>query len=311
MRGTPSHVPVYAYLIGIIPAYAGNTGVPIVSSHTALGSSPHMRGTLHRLVNRRQSLGIIPAYAGNTSVLPTVNSIVKGSSPHMRGTLGCIMHLLKQFGIIPAYAGNTTPRPTRGSRPRDHPRICGEHPSVLAYSSRLEGSSPHMRGTLPSFYHVHDLAGIIPAYAGNTWIVGGFGGFNGDHPRICGEHPPDNYHPPPARRDHPRICGEHLVYTSVAFALPGSSPHMRGTPTTALFHYRATGIIPAYAGNTCVIRVAGASRWDHPRICGEHRKWLIQDTPSGGSSPHMRGTLTTSTPKFALRGIIPAYAGNT
>ncbi len=233
-----------------------------------------------------------------------------GSSPHMRGTLGCIMHLLKQFGIIPAYAGNTTPRPTRGSRPRDHPRICGEHPSVLAYSSRLEGSSPHMRGTLPSFYHVHDLAGIIPAYAGNTWIVGGFGGFNGDHPRIC---------------------GEHSMLNAAARASTGSSPHMRGTPSHRLARREHTGIIPAYAGNTwvrflvnsppedhpriCGEHSASPPWWrdmgDHPRICGEHPSVFAYRRRSAGSSPHMRGTHFARIDGQSESGIIPAYAGNT
>ena len=31
---------------------------------------------------------------------------------------------------------------------RDHPRICGEHYGDSDFVAELEGSSPHMRGTL-------------------------------------------------------------------------------------------------------------------------------------------------------------------
>ena len=86
MRGTPPDMLVDAYLIGIIPAYAGNTACAhlrycprrdhprICGEHIKRksfpvilrGSSPHMRGTLKEFVERVDGLGIIPAYAGNT-----------------------------------------------------------------------------------------------------------------------------------------------------------------------------------------------------------------------------------------------------
>ena len=194
----------------------------------AVGSSPHMRGTPSRTRCEGRQSGIIPAYAGNTDKmhkalsgkgdhpricgehfwLMALSVPLPGSSPHMRGTpLGLGYELARQW-IIPAYAGNTRLHHASAQAVRDHPRICGEHDAAADAWVKAAGSSPHMRGTLPSFYHVHDLAGIIPAYAGNTWIVGGFGGFNGDHPRICGEH--------------------HLVDPCPEYC-QGSSPHMRGT----------------------------------------------------------------------------------
>ena len=50
---------------------------------------------------------------------------------------------------------------------------------------------------------------------------------------------------------------------------------------------------------------------DHPRICGEHRRDRPDEGRSGGSSPHMRGTLNRLWPQLNVWGIIPAYAGNT
>ena len=86
---------------------------------------------------------------------------------------------------------------------------------------------------------------------------------------------------------------------------------MRGTRyprTTCLY---SSGIIPAYAGNTCVVVQALVWAWDHPRVCGEHglRDSILATSP--GSSPRMRGTLVAKATEGMGYGIIPAYAGNT
>ena len=134
---------------GIIPAYAGSTGSVGFSVFSPPGSSPHTRGA--RVVR------------------PVVDA-VRRDHPRIRGEHSCIAVLERPgWGIIPAYAGSTfnetgdalremgsSPH-TRGAlcisgistnRPRDHPRIRGEH-------GRLGAGQ---RGQ----------AGIIPAYAGST-----------------------------------------------------------------------------------------------------------------------------------------------
>ena len=68
----------------------------------------------------------------------------------MRGTHVLPSHGLERGGIIPAYAGNTSTGPRRTHRPRDHPRVCGEHCVVGG--------------------ELGDEPGIIPAYAGNTLL---------------------------------------------------------------------------------------------------------------------------------------------
>ena len=136
-------------IVGIIPAYAGNTIVRYAASALSRGSSPHTRGTRWRCTCSHRCgwdhprirgehfghdhvdlllLGIIPAYAGNTHSCSIVPITSGGSSPHTRGTpsskiLSC-------------------------STARDHPRIRGEH-------------------ELPALEVSVDV-GIIPAYAGNT-----------------------------------------------------------------------------------------------------------------------------------------------
>ena len=86
----------------------------------------------------------------------------------MRGTLNVQQTARRDVGIIPAYAGNTDSFPPRHARRGDHPRVCGEHLVDAFNIPYLLGSSPRMRGTLDVELVGHVLAGIIPAYAGNT-----------------------------------------------------------------------------------------------------------------------------------------------
>ena len=147
-----------------------------------------MRGTPPSSLSNHSCCGIIPAYAGNTRLAawsagcrgdhPRVcgehvrNSIVSwcssGSSPRMRGTRLATRPKARSDGIIPAYAGNTSSsnRATVGTG--DHPRVCGEHKGYSGKTSADTGSSPRMRGTHYDGDMVHAVAGIIPAYAGNT-----------------------------------------------------------------------------------------------------------------------------------------------
>ena len=175
-----------------------------------LGSSPRMRGTPLQLASHECFIGIIPAYAGNTMcatpALPSTRdhprvcgehqhrapetAMELGSSPRMRGTHGEQVVGDGEFGIIPAYAGNTSAICHSYSYMRDHPRICGEHLASLGCVRGHGGSSPRMRGTLGSQVDTCHVAGIIPAYAGNTVDGVLVAAERGDHPRVCGEHAP-------------------------------------------------------------------------------------------------------------------------
>ena len=86
---------------------------------------------------------------------------------------------------------------------------------------------------------------------------------------------------------------------------------MRGTRVRKFGVDCGNGIIPAYAGNTESDRYPFARSGDHPRVCGEHLLVVCVFANCWGSSPRMRGTQGHSRVFPAVRGIIPAYAGNT
>ena len=170
MRGAPCDAPGQLRDEGIIPAYAGSTRLSLINNvlirdhprvcgeHRLLylfrfrfrGSSPCMRGALVVEVAGDGDAGIIPAYAGSTPRAASTAgaegdhprvcgehlcssrplSVSQGSSPRMRGAPRHHPRLKVERGIIPAYAGSTQRQYIRKRRHGDHPRVCGEHPSV-------------------------------------------------------------------------------------------------------------------------------------------------------------------------------------
>ena len=147
-----------------------------------------------------------------------------------------------------------------------------------------------MRGTQDRHDQHLRRAGIIPADAGNT----------GSDGVLAFSH-----------RDHPRGCGEHYKEQWCTATEGGSSPRMRGTPSSRKPLLPADRIIPADAGNTMIPAAAAAQAKDHPRGCGEHEAQLSVVMPMRGSSPRMRGTLEQIPVFVFVMGIIPADAGNT
>ena len=132
---------------GIIPAYAGSTGVRMKVKHGER-DHPRMRG--------EHAAGAPPGPE------------CWGSSPHARGAQSASHGVAHEQGIIPACAGST-PRRCRARRRRgDHPRMRGEHLRSDMDKIKTMGSSPHARGALRRLERVALAPGIIPACAGST-----------------------------------------------------------------------------------------------------------------------------------------------
>ena len=112
--------------------------------------------------------------------------------------------------IIPAYAGSTLALINASIKPVDHPRVCGEHAKNRSSHSSSMGSSPRMRGARSGMRIQPQLLGIIPAYAGSTYILTGLWLAIRDHPRVCGEHSPKSIARCVGTGSSPRMRGAHF-----------------------------------------------------------------------------------------------------
>ena len=153
-----------------------------------------------------------------------------------------------------------------------------------------QGSPPPTRGTLVSVGITTPFTRITPAYAGNTHFCLFSSTAHWDHPRLRGEH-------------------EGRVYKKEVNV--GSPPPTRGTLRPKNSAIAGRRITPAYAGNTSKNLLANPDLQDHPRLRGEHDGFKIFYALNVGSPPPTRGTPQSKKFIKAIRGITPAYAGNT
>ena len=75
-----------------------------------------------------------------------------GSSPHGRGTDHKAHFLNDVPRFIPAWAGNRPFFRRTIASTAVHPRMGGEQPLILCYWYQKDGSSPHGRGTVITFW---------------------------------------------------------------------------------------------------------------------------------------------------------------
>ena len=228
VRGSRENVFLLAVGHGIIPAGAGLTLTILATSSllgdhprgcgahqhriiratSGTGSSPRVRGSHTSLKLKDLTGGIIPAGAGLTAMRTHQNSgrwdhprgcgahgcygryfhKWRGSSPRVRGSPYSLHLRHIPRGIIPAGAGLTTMGVIRIAQKRDHPRGCGAHKCNGKETYNGMGSSPRVRGSLPSVQRPALSNGIIPAGAGLTEAQGILSRSAWDHPRGCGAH---------------------------------------------------------------------------------------------------------------------------
>ena len=193
----------------------------------------------------------------------------QGSSPPARGALRAqILHAHGQR-IVPACAGSTSDPIPGATQREDHPRLRGEHVTLIHQKFLNKGSSPPARGARRKRVSRARSRGIIPACAGSTY-------------------------PKWARRRAsnwiiPACAGStENSYTSSS-RNSGSSPPARGAHDHADPTGRRYRIIPACAGSTGMTGRRSHCLWDHPRLRGEHADWTFDDSDQPGSSPPARG----------------------
>ena len=91
-----------------------------------------------------------------------------GSPPRVRGKVGVRLHRVRVLRITPACAGKRFPKPTAWKATKDHPRVCGEKPSIRGGASSGIGSPPRVRGKAIWTMKISDVDRITPACAGKS-----------------------------------------------------------------------------------------------------------------------------------------------
>ena len=231
---------------------------------------------------------ITPAYAGKSFVQHLQSHLYTGSPPPMRGKGGLLWSCCRFAGITPAYAGKSMYAVQSMPRERDHPRLCGEKSLLARIRLSKLGSPPPMRGKDCRSADNVQRVRITPAYAGKSQQDHGDRQYLWDHPRLCGEKPPEA----------PAGC-----------CPAGSPPPMRGKEFCVKQKHFAVGITPAYAGKSHRKLWIYSFRKDHPRLCGEKKSRGYVRTAKIGSPPPMRGKADEFLSQFRNLGITPAYAG--
>ena len=289
VRGKLTPITIVAIPTRLIPACAGKTvrdrsraaadrAHPRVCGENALvvwenvegaGSSPRVRGKPIRSFTASRTLRLIPACAGKTQLpergvhAPRAHprvcgenvanaetmSRAEGSSPRVRGKRDHHRAHRRPRRLIPACAGKTFSQSQQKTPETAHPRVCGENAMKRAGDTRLDGSSPRVRGKRADRCAGQPRVGLIPACAGKT------------SPAPA---------PGAAGTAHPRVCGENAGILGMKLLAAGSSPRVRGKHRRLPQPHRERGLIPACAGKTTPVQGDGRSRGAHPRVCGEN-----------------------------------------
>ena len=171
------------------------------------GTSPRMRGKRVDQAHDAPPKRNIPAHAGKTRcaalwtgatqehpracgenpATPWPRPQTCGTSPRMRGKPILPPRGSNSTGNIPAHAGKTSCPMLSCSRPREHPRACGENTFLEAASVLYDGTSPRMRGKRAHRTARNYSNRNIPAHAGKTGVSDATAVLQQEHPRACGE----------------------------------------------------------------------------------------------------------------------------
>ena len=150
--------------------------------------------------------------------------------------------------------------------------MCGADVGEVSGGDGGEGSSPRVRGRRFGWGGVFVRAGLIPACAGQT------------------RRGASRLTPPTA---HPRVCGADCPASEMWWPLRGSSPRVRGRRPRHERRRDPHGLIPACAGQTFPILFVLLAVQAHPRVCGADDSTGYAMEIDGGSSPRVRGRLST------------------
>ena len=206
----------------------------------------------------------------------------------MRGNPHLVARSIGRSRSIPACAGE--PRRRRRRRPagRVYPRVCGGTASFFIPDFPQKGLSPRVRGNRELRPAGVDVAGSIPACAGEPW--------------------PEHRRASPGWV-YPRVCGGTIAHGRGDAGVSGLSPRVRGNRRKRKNAGMVEGSIPACAGEpTCRLPI-GDTYQVYPRVCGGTLGGNLDTEETPGLSPRVRGNPWRRAEHEQRRGSIPACAG--
>ena len=180
------------------------------------------------------------------------------------------------------------PRSSMTPPSRVHPRAGGAAMLRCPVGASKTGPSPLRRGSHGMVSASPDFRGAIPAQAGQ---------------------PQNRLHTTTLKRVHPRAGGAAGSRHSSSSNHVGQSPRWRSRPLMHRKETRHGGSIPALAGPSPHDSLRSMRQWVHPRAGGAALFMLPHYSSCLGPSPRWRGSHGMVSVSSALRGAIPAQAG--
>ena len=105
------------------------------------------------------------------------------------------------------------------------------------------------------------------------------------------------------------MCGATVQQQLITLPVSGLSPRVRGNHANATNLFAFLGPIPACAGQPVKTSPGRFMPTAYPRVCGATRFLALKTRSNGGLSPRVRGNPSSKDRALALRGPIPACAG--
>ena len=212
----------------------------------------------------------------------------QGLSPRVRGNPVVQPDAVNGGGSIPACAGEPASLAASIICWTVYPRVCGGTGCRPSSAPVPPGLSPRVRGNQSSKPLPSGLEGSIPACAGE---------------------PPGAPSRRMMRRVYPRVCGGTVPNITIIEQTAGLSPRVRGNLCQSGRGTRCTGSIPACAGEPPGLERRESWVWVYPRVCGGTCGRRRNQSSDDGLSPRVRGNPGGVAGAVAVRGSIPACAG--
>ena len=193
------------------------------------------------------SRSVYPRACGGTRSVRQPAFRPDGLSPRVRGNRRCAAAWEIRFGSIPARAGEPSQR-TRRSRPRRvYPRACGGTAGNAAAPLTVGVYPRACGGTRQCVGHSHSIRGLSPRVRGIRSHISSPVVQQGSIPARAGE-PASKPSGDTFSRVYPRACGGTTAEDRQVIIDLGLSPRVRGNRCTGRHGARASGSIPARAG---------------------------------------------------------------